>query len=287
MPRVAEPPRRIWLCADDYGISTAVDTAIRDLVVRGRLNATSVMVVAPSLHRAEASALDVLNSVAPRVAIGLHVTLTAPFRPLSAGFRPLQEDQFLPLAATFGHAVLHRFEHDALKAEIGRQLEAFRNAFSRAPDFIDGHQHVHLFPQIGRALLEVAKESAPDAWLRQCGRVVPLRKKFADRKGLLLDVWSWRFRRRAAALGLRTNPGFAGTYDFNDAADFAALFPRFLEALPDNGLVMCHPGFVDAELQRLDPLTTLREKEYAYLAGDRFPELLAAHGMTLAPAKAG
>jgi predicted glycoside hydrolase/deacetylase ChbG (UPF0249 family) len=50
---------------------------------------------------------------------------------------------------------------------------------------------------------------------------------------------------------------------------------------------MCHPGFVDAELQRLDPLTTLREKEYAYLAGDRFPELLAAHGMTLAPAKAG
>ena len=287
MPRVAEPPRRIWLCADDYGISTAVDTAIRDLVVRGRLNATSVMVVAPSSHRSETSALDVLNSVAPRVAIGLHVTLTAPYRPLSAGFRPLDEGRFLPLAATFGHAMLRRFEHDALKAEIGRQLEAFRNAFSRAPDFIDGHQHVHLFPQIGRALLEVAKESAPDAWLRQCGRVVPLRKKFADRKGLLLDVWSWRFRRRAAALGLRTNPGFAGTYDFNDAADFAALFPRFLEALPDNGLVMCHPGFVDAELQRLDPLTTLREKEYAYLAGDRFPELLAAHGMTLAPAKAG
>ena len=50
---------------------------------------------------------------------------------------------------------------------------------------------------------------------------------------------------------------------------------------------MCHRGFVDAELQRLDPLTTLREKEYAYLAGDEFPELLAAHGMTLAPAKAG
>jgi len=287
MPRVAEPPRRIWLCADDYGISTAVDTAIRDLVVRGRLNATSVMVVAPSLHRSEASALDVLNSVAPRVAIGLHVTLTAPYRPLSAGFRPLQEGQFLSLKATFGHAMLRRFEHDVLKAEIGRQLEAFRNAFGRAPDFIDGHQHVHLFPQIGRALLEVAKESTPDAWLRQCGRVGPFGKRFADRKGLLLDIWSWRFRRRAAALGLRTNPGFAGTYDFNDAADFAALFPRFLEALPDNGLVMCHPGFVDAELQRLDPLTTLREKEYAYLAGDQFPELLAAHGMTLAPAKAG
>jgi len=294
MPRVfgsegilAEPPRRIRLCADDYGISPAVNTAIRDLVVRGRLNATSVMVVAPSFHRAEANALAVLNSVAARVAIGLHVTLTAPFRPLSTGFGPLQDGHFLPLAATFTHAALRRFARDALKAEIGHQLEAFRDAFGRAPDFIDGHQHVHLFPQIARALLEVAKERAPGAWLRQCGRVVPWANRFADRKGLLLDALSWRFRRRAAALRLRTNPGFAGTYDFNDDADFAALFPRFLEALPDGGLVMCHPGFVDAELQRLDPLTTLREKEYAYLVGDEFLGVLAAQGTTLARANVG
>jgi hypothetical protein len=45
---------------------------------------------------------------------------------------------------------------------------------------------------------------------------------------------------------------------------------------------MCHPGFVDAELERLDPLTTLREKEFAFLAGDGFPALLAARGFALA-----
>ncbi len=49
--------RHIWLCADDYGISTAVNIAIRDLVVRGRLNATSVMAMTPSFNRAEARAL--------------------------------------------------------------------------------------------------------------------------------------------------------------------------------------------------------------------------------------
>jgi predicted glycoside hydrolase/deacetylase ChbG (UPF0249 family) len=43
-----------------------------------------------------------------------------------------------------------------------------------------------------------------------------------------------------------------------------------------------HPGFVDAELQRLDPLTTLREREYAFLAGDAFLNLLAGHGAALA-----
>ena len=47
-------------------------------------------------------------------------------------------------------------------------------------------------------------------------------------------------------------------------------------------VVMCHPGFVDAELQRLDPLTELREKEYVFFAGDEFPAVLARHGVALA-----
>ena len=108
------PARRIWLCADDYGISASVNTAIRDLVVRGRLNAASVLVVAPGFHRAEAISLSALNSIAPRVAIGLHVALTAPFRPLSTGFAPLSEGHFLALNAVLGQAFLRRFSHDAL-----------------------------------------------------------------------------------------------------------------------------------------------------------------------------
>jgi predicted glycoside hydrolase/deacetylase ChbG (UPF0249 family) len=273
---------RIWMCADDFGISNAVNTAIRDLVVRGHLNATSVLVAAPSFHRSEAASLDALNSIAPRMAIGLHLALTAPFRPVSQGFQPVREGAFLPLAATFRHAVMHRFRRDALLAEITGQIETFTDMFGRAPDFVDGHQHVQLLPQISDAVLTAVKDKAPNAWVRQCGRVVPFAARFSDRKGLLLDVFSHRFRRRAAALGLRTNPAFAGTYDFDAAADFAALFPRFLAGLPDGSVVMCHPGFVDAELQRLDPLTTLREKEYAFFAADTFPALLTRCGVALA-----
>jgi len=275
-------PRRIWLCADDFGISSSVNTAIRDLVVRGRLNATSVLVVAPSFYRSDAVSLNALNSVTPRVAIGLHVALTAPFRPASKGFTPVRDGAFLPLAATFRHAALHRFRRNALVSEIRSQLQAFIDTFGRAPDFVDGHQHVHLLPQVGEALLQVVKEMAPDAWVRQCARAIPLAARFADRKGLLLDIFSYRFRRRAAALGVRTNPAFAGTYEFGEEADFAALFPRFLAGLPDGSVVMCHPGFVDAELRRLDPVTTLREKEYAFLASDAFPALLTAHRLVLA-----
>ena len=83
---------------------------------------------------------------------------------------------------------------------------------------------------------------------------------------------------------MRTNPAFAGAYDFQPDADFAALFPGFLDRLPDDGVVMCHPGFVDAELARLDPLTSLREREYAFFIDEAFPRMLAAHGVALAGA---
>ena len=32
-------PRRIWLCADDYGMAPGINDAIRKLILRGRLNA--------------------------------------------------------------------------------------------------------------------------------------------------------------------------------------------------------------------------------------------------------
>jgi chitin disaccharide deacetylase len=273
---------RIWLCADDYGISPSVNAAIRDLVVRRRLNATSVMVVAPSFHRGEALALQALNARTQRVAIGLHVTLTAPFRPLSEGFRPLRDGAFLPLGTLLLRAGLHLLEPNALVTEITRQVRVFAEHFGGPPDFIDGHQHVQLFPQICDALLTVARREAPAAWVRQCGRVLPGRHALGDRKGMLLDVLSRSFRRRAAALGVRTNPAFAGTYMFRDQADFAATFPHFLDGLPDGSVVMCHPGFVDPELRKLDQLTTLREQEYAFFVQDTFPGLLARHGVALA-----
>jgi predicted glycoside hydrolase/deacetylase ChbG (UPF0249 family) len=275
--------RRIWLCADDYGISIGVNTAIRDLMARGRLNATSVMMVAPSLHRTEAAALTALNAGNARpAAIGLHLTLTAPFSPLSDGYRPTREGAFLPLGATIAKAAMHRLSRDALEREITAQLRLFIHTFGRAPDFIDGHQHVQLFPQVRDAVLKVAKAGAPKAWLRQCRRPEPTPVKLEEYKALLLDFLSKSFRQRATAAGVRTNPAFAGAYEYSDAADFPRLFAGFLDRLPDGSVVMCHPGFVDAELRRLDPLTTLREREYAFLADESFPALLTSHGVALA-----
>lgn len=275
----------IWLCADDYGISPAVSKGIRDLVVRGRLNATSVMVAAPSFDRAEAGSLKMLNVGARRVAIGLHVTLTGRFKPMSPGFRPTRHGSFLSLAEMMVRGRLGLLDRQRLGVEIGTQLQAFVARFGQPPDFVDGHQHSHLFPQVREALLDAVKEAAPRAWVRQCGRAATLpAAPIWDYKTRVLDALSGKFRELAAERGIATNPAFAGAYDFGSAAaaDFARLFPEFLRDLPAQSVVMCHPGFVDAELERLDPLTTQREREYAYLAGDSFPAVLRAHGVALA-----
>jgi hypothetical protein len=273
----------LWLCADDYGISPAVNRAIRDLIGRGRINATSVMVTAPSFSGAEAQALSDLAGPKRRAAIGLHFTLTAPFRPAARAYRPVARNgAFLSLAGTFAAGLLRRLDPDGLAAEAANQFAAFRAAFGRPPDFVDGHQHVHLLPQVSDAVLAAMEQMAPGAWIRQCGRAMPPWRRFRDPKGLVLDLLSARLRTRCSASRVPTNPAFAGTYDFKRARAFDALFGSFLEGLPDGGLVMCHPGFVDAELQRLDGFTTMREHEHAFFAGGQFPALLAAHRVELA-----
>jgi chitin disaccharide deacetylase len=268
--------RRIVLCADDYGISPAVSGAIRDLIARRRINATSVMVVAPSFSRGEAATLR--QAAADHTSIGLHLTLTGPFAPLSQHFAPLKRGAFFPLASMARRALSRALVPALLDAEIAAQFAAFRDVFGRAPDYVDGHQHIHVFPQISEALVRVAKHAAPAAWLRQCARAV---RNNLEPKGLVLDALSRRLQRLAAAHGVRTNPAFAGTYAFRAKADYAKLFPKFLVGLPDGSVVMCHPGKVDAELIRLDPLTDLREREYAFFLDEAFPQFLAAHGVAL------
>ncbi len=270
--------RRITLCADDYGISEGVNRAIRDLIERRRLNATSVMVIGPAATREEAEALS--RVAADGCEIGLHVTLTAPFSPLTMHFRPLDGGMFWPVNKLLRMALLRRLDCEFVYAEVMAQIALFRELFGTPPAYLDGHQHVQLFPGIREGFIRAARDATPEAWVRQCGRT-HASLQLGNPKAMLLDALSATFRKRCAASGLRTNPAFAGAYDFRSLPDFGSLMRGFLSSLPDGGLVMCHPGFVDETLRALDPLTDQREREHAYLAGDDFPRLLNELGMSL------
>jgi chitin disaccharide deacetylase len=273
--------RRIWLCADDYGISPGVNSAIRDLIETGRLNATSVMVVGPAIGRDDVSALKAAAQANPRCAIGLHATLTAPFRPLTMHFRPIEGGLFLPHTRLLRRGLMGRLDVELIHTELTVQLAAFVDLFGRPPDFVDGHQHVQLFPAVRDAFLAAVKEAAPNAWIRQCGRDRPWMQRLDSPKALVLDILSAQFRRRATRAELNFNPAFAGAYDFSKEPEFGALMRQFLRGMPEAGVVMCHPGIVDDVLISLDPLTTQREREYEFFRGEHFLPLLAASEVTL------
>ena len=156
--------RRITLCADDYGISEGVNRAIRDLIERRRLNATSVMVVAPAATREEAEALS--RVAAEGCEIGLHVTLTAPFSPLTMHFRPLDGGMFWPVNKLLRMALLRRLDSEFVYAEVMAQIALFRELFGTPPAYLDGHQHVQLFPGIREGFIRAARDAAPEAWAR-------------------------------------------------------------------------------------------------------------------------
>jgi len=270
--------RRIVVCADDYALAPGVSRAIRELVSRGRLNAISIMAVIPGFERECASLLSAPSPIP--LSIGLHATLSGPFKPLAALPIPSADGKFPPLSRLMPPLGVFRIDRKAVKAEVAGQIAAFRKALGRDPDFVDGHQHVQLMPGVRMAFLEAVLETAPKAWVRQCGAVSGARVR--GKKARFLEFLSRGFRRRAGKLGLAFNPAFSGAYDFSTAENFGALFARFLDGLPDGGVIMCHPGFVDAELVVRDQLTDRRQTEYAFLAGEDFPAVLARAGASLA-----
>jgi predicted glycoside hydrolase/deacetylase ChbG (UPF0249 family) len=239
------------------------------------------MVVGPAIGRDDVNALAAAAAKSSRCAIGLHVTLTAPFRPLTMVFQPLDGGMFLAFPKLLRAGLLRRLDSEIIHAEVMMQLSAFTELFGRAPDFVDGHQHAQLFPQVRDAFLTAVKQAAPHAWVRQGGRNQSLARRLGAPKALILDLLSAQFRKRAARADIAFNPGFAGAYDFSRQVDFGELMQQFLDGLPEGGLIMCHPGFVDDILVSLDPFTVQREHEHAFLGSDQFMKLLATNKVTL------
>jgi len=95
---------------------------------------------------------------------------------------------FPPFAKLLRAGLLRKLDPEIIRAELTVQLAAFSDLFGRAPDFVDGHQHAQLFPQVRDAFLAAVKEAAPNAWVRQGGRDLPLAKRLGAPKALLLDI---------------------------------------------------------------------------------------------------
>ena len=247
----------VILCADDFGISAGVNRAIVDLVAQKRLSAVSCM----SCGSAWAEGAQALKALHAGVDVGLHLTFTY-LPPLTKGWG----ERFPSEKTIILKSWLRQLDKDLVEKEIRAQFEKFIEAWEAPPDFIDGHQHVHILPVIRDALLRLRAEYAPRSWMRN---VVDLSVLKEDKKYAILSILGWRWQQLLKENNIPHNKVFRGAYDFTKPVDYAALMTRWCE-ISEPLLVYCHPGFPDAGLAKVDTVLEPRRKEYDFFNGDIF-----------------
>lgn len=266
--------RGFVLCADDFALTEGVSRSILDLLAAGRLSATGAMTNRPHWRRLAAE----LAPLGANADLGVHLNLTCadPLGPMPVVAPAGELPALGRLARLSAGSASARGE---IAAEIRRQLDAFEDALGRAPDFVDGHQHAHVLPGVRRAVLDALSERYPagTVYLRNTAddpRAIA-RRGVATAKALVISGLSSGLSAQAAARGIPVNRGFSGVAPFDPARDFEADLARFLVVPGPRHLVMCHPGFVDDELARLDPVTATRPIEHAALMRFLPPEGMA------------
>lgn len=264
--------KHVLVCADDFGLNSAVNTAIIELGRRGRLSGAGCLVEGPSFVEA---APDLSAS---GIQCGLHLNFTEDF-----GTQAL----VMPLGALMRACWMRRLDTAELHRQISRQLDHFEKVMGKMPDYVDGHQHVHQFPQIREVLLRELDRRYPAGrerpWLRstllgsQSGLPAGVRLKAA----VIALLGARAHRRQLRRLGYRANRAFLGVYDFQGGeAGYARLLRGWLEAACDGDLIMCHPA---AHIVAGDALGAQRHAEFQVWGSDEVGAWLQEYRISSSP----
>lgn len=261
--------RSIVLIADDFGLSPAVDAGILELAECGRLSGFGCLTQLPRWFDA-AKALDQVPIEAGGVQVGLHLNL-------SQGFGGAWH-QSLPVLITGAYAGL--LPRDRIRESLRIQWDRFTQALGRAPDYVDGHQHVHQLPIVRDCLIELLAEEATRPWVRITAPIMA--PKPAIKGWMIAHLGAGALRRQAQRQGLKTNAAFAGVYGFDQSqTGYAYLMGEWLGAVPENTVIMCHPGHF-AHVSPDDPIASARSEELGFLSSPEFGDLLCAQDCRIA-----
>lgn len=246
------PGKALVVCVDDFGLDAAVDGSVFALAARGRISATSCLVDGPAF-RADAPRLR--EEFGARLDLGLHLNLS-------------ERLPGAPVVMDWSALVLRAFARTlhahALQDEIGRQLEAFERALGRAPDFIDGHRHVHQLPVVRDALMAALAERGLKPWLR-----CTLGRQPGFKAAVIGLLGARALRRLVRRHGLEQNRRMLGVYGFDAGSPeaYERLLAGWLATAHEGDLLMCHTALPEAP-GSADPIAVARRIEHAVLAGE-------------------
>jgi hopanoid biosynthesis associated protein HpnK len=206
--------KRLIVCADDFGLDTAVNEAVEAAHRDGVLTCASLMVGAPAAADAVARAQRL-----PELRVGLHLVLvegrpTAPIDEIADLVDGAGEFDGRMVRAGFRFFFLPRVRRQ-LATEIRAQFEAFR-ATGLKLDHVNAHKHMHLHPTVAGLIVAIGRQyglaamrvpAEPVAPLREAGAVLSLAQRIGAR---LLALWVALLRWRLTRAGIAVNDHLFG-----------------------------------------------------------------------------
>jgi hypothetical protein len=155
----AQEEYRVMLRADDFGMSHAVNLALKDMVRSGIPFNASVMMVTPWVQEAS----EILKE-APHVSIGLHLTLTSEFEQLKWG--PISGKSAVPslvdergfFRTSVKDFLLSDYDLKEVETELRAQIDRAM-AMGMKVDYLDHHMGIaRSTPEIAAVVEKLANE---------------------------------------------------------------------------------------------------------------------------------
>jgi len=290
-PRAVTAMKQLIVNADDFGMAPGVNRAILEAHSNGIVTSTSLLANGAAFDEAAAAA-----RANPSLAIGVHLNLTQG-RPLSdparLGALVNPAGEFIGTSeALYMRMVAGRVALDAAEREFRAQIERVLAAGIR-PTHLDGHQHIHVWPPIFALTARLAAEygmagvrsprerrvGLPGLWRRNAR----VRGKILVQAGVGLGLAFLSVASRAALLAAKVaTPDYFYGVSATGYLDRGAL-EDVLRDVPDGvSELMCHPGYVDAALERVETrLVRQREMELDAVGGPDARNLAARFGVEL------
>lgn len=280
--------RLLVVVADDFGIGPETSRGILELGQEGRVTASVLLVNSPYA----ADAVTAWNRAGRPLELGWHPCLTLDAPLLPPGEVPSLVDaagRFWRLGPFLRRIATGRIRRGEVAAEFAAQHRRFSELVGHGPTVVNSHQHVALFPPVGRALLDVLARHPHPTFVRNNreGNATLTRVPGARWKRTLLSALGRRFARQSAARGYAGCEELLGVTDPPCVADEHFLVRWLTNATGVTMELMCHPGHDDATLVgrdccRDDECVTRRVNEYHLLRLASFHEACRRAGMRLA-----
>jgi predicted glycoside hydrolase/deacetylase ChbG (UPF0249 family) len=282
-----ERMRRLVVTADDFGIGPMTTRGILRLALGGRVTCAVLIVNAPDAERS----VDEWRAAGRPMELGWHpcFTLDRPIsKPRDVASLVDRDGRFLNLGTLLKRLAMGRVRRTEVAREARSQYDRFIEIVGTRPTVVNAHHHLHVFPVIGGALLELFARDGVRPYIRRVQEPLStfLRIPGARIKRFVLGSLGSFVALKVDRLGFPGNDWLAGVTE-NACLASPDFFARWLATIPGQTVeLMCHPGEYDLTLEGRDGSATdggldRRVKELKFLEHDDFLQACARAGFEL------